>query len=135
MDAFYMAICEVTNQHYADGLNWALAHGLITVMSGGVCRPTGWTDYLCCDTTTSNSFSRITWNGSAFDAVAGRENHPMVMVSWYGSAAYCDWRSAMAGLEPCFNSATWECDFAKDGDRLATEAEWEKAAGAGATLP
>ena len=133
VDAFFMDSCEVTNQKYADALNWAWAQGgLITVTSGVVYTYDG-TSYGYCDTTTSSSHSRITWdpNSHTFGVVAGKENHPMVRVSWYGSVAYANWRSGMSGLAPCYDLSTWTCNFGS-GFRLPTEAEWEKAARGGA---
>ena len=131
VDGFYMDVCEVTNQQYATALNWALAQGgLISVSGGMVYQAGGGHPY--CHTTSSWSISRITWDGSKFGAVAGKENHPMAAVSWYGAAAYCNWRSAMEGLAGCYDLSTWECDFDAAGYRLPTEAEWEKAARGGA---
>ena len=127
---FYLDICEVTLQQYADGLNWALGQGGLITVTNGVVYPAGsGTSYPLCDTTESFTFGWITWNGSTFGVYAGKGNFPMMMVSWYGAAAYCNWRSAMDGREPCFNLSTWQCDFTKNGYRLPTEAEWEKAAG------
>ena len=124
--------CEVTNQQYADGLNWALAQGgLITVTSGVVYKYNSGTSYPYCDTTTSSSYSRITWNGSTFGITAGKEAHPMVLVSWYGSVAYCNWRSGMEGKPLCYDLSSWTCNFGVAGYRLPTEAEWEKAARGG----
>jgi len=132
VDAFYMDRYEVTNQQYADALNWARTQGnLITVTSGAIYKYNSGTSYPYCNTTTSSSYSRITWNGSTFGVVAGKENHPMVLVSWYGSAAYANWRSVMEGRTPNYDTTTWACDFAGNGYRLPTEAEWEKAARGG----
>ncbi len=121
---------EVTNQQYCNGLNWAYGQGLIDNpdLHGGVVYKAGDSEPYC-DTTTSSSYSRITWNGSTFGVVAGKEDHPMVTVSWYGSVAYCNWRSAMEGKPLCYDLSTWTCNFDVNGYRLPTEAEWEKAAG------
>jgi len=132
IDAFYMDQKEVTNDQYKDALNWANAQGgLITVTSGVVYKYNTGTSYPYCDTTTSSSSSRITWNGSTFGVVSGKENHPMVPVSWYGSVAYANWRSGMQGRPLGYDLSTWTCNW-NSGYRLPTEAEWEKAARGGA---
>ncbi len=133
ISAFYMDRYEVTNQQYADALNWAEAQGnLITVTGGVVYKFNSGTSFPYCDTTTSSSESRITWNGTTFGVVAGKANHPMALVSWYGAAAYSNWQSGIQGRTPCYDTGTWRCNFAGDGYRLPTEAEWEKAARGGA---
>ena len=50
--------------------------------------------------------SRFTFDGTAFSAIPGYENHPMTNVSWFGAWGYCGYH----------------------GGRLPTELEWEKAA-------
>ena len=133
VDTFCIDSYEVTNQQYADALNWAWSQGgLISVTNNIVYKYNSGTSYPYCATKTEGvSYSRITWDGSTFGVISGKENHPMVLVSWYGAVAYANWRSSMQGKPLCYDLSTWECNFGS-GYRLPTEAEWEKAARGGA---
>lgn len=136
LSPFHMSRYEITNAEYAAALNWAQAQGnQITITNGVVYKADSGTSYPYCYTTSSPFRSRITWNGSSFGVVAGKENHAMVRVSWYGAAAYTNWRSQMEGRAPCFNTSTWSCNFLAGGYRLPTEAEWEYAARGGLHNP
>ena len=130
ISTFYMDIHEVTNEQYCAYLNSAHGQGLIDDpnLHGGMVYKAGGAEPYC-DTTISSSYSRITWNGSTFGIITDKENHPMVLVSWYGAVAYSNWRSVQGGRTPCYSLVTWECNFSANGYRLPTEAEWEKAAG------
>ena len=135
LDSFYMGRCEVTNRQYCDYLNSALSQGLITVTNGRVYEGWSGTSYPYCSTSTADPDSQIAYSGAVFSVRTknGRDmsNDPMVSVSWYGAAAYCNWRSQQEGKEECYSLSTWDCDFSKRGYRLATEAEWEYAARGG----
>jgi len=133
IDAFWMDIFEVTNQKYCAYLNAAYAQGLIEVRNGVVYKAGDSEPY--CESTSYNADSRIEWNDPQFKVTHGKEYHPMVLVSWYGAAAYANWRSKEGGLTPCYDLDTWECTFGAGGYRLPTEAEWEKAARGGQHNP
>jgi formylglycine-generating enzyme required for sulfatase activity len=142
VNAFFMSRYEITNQQYCDYLNDANSLGLIEVRSGVVYASLGGTDPYC-DTYSADDDSQIDHNDvSGVFSVRlkdGRDmsDDPMVEVSWYGAAAYCNWRSNEEGKEICYNSndPNWPCDFSKHGYRLATEAEWEYAARGGNHSP
>jgi len=133
VDSFHIGKYEITNRQYCDYLNSALSQGLITVMSGVVYKAGSWTNYPYCDT--SAVYSIIAYSGGVFSvrSKSGRNmsNDPTVCLSWYGAAAYCNWRSREEGYQECYNLSTWDCDFSKKGYRLPTEAEWEYAARGG----
>lgn len=140
--SFFMGRYKITNDEYCDYLNSALSQGLIEVTNGVVYKRGPGSDYAYCSTSSApegspyyGQHSQVDYSGGVFSVgtKAGRDmsNDPMVTVTWYGAAAYCNWRSGREGKEQCYNTSTWYCDFSRNGYRLATEAEWEYAARGG----
>ncbi len=135
---FWMKSHEVTNEEYRQAANWAMAEGLIEITGDEikVLRDVG---------NGKNFFLSLTASGSELDYDAEGDSliiydvgfglnpdHPIKYLTWWGAAAYCNWRSIREGREPAYDQTTWAVDlYGATGYRLPTEAEWEYAARGG----
>jgi len=115
---YEIMVTDVTNAQYANYLNEALAKGTIKIKDNQVLgyypgdEFHGHKHEMKIDAgdwlhlTLGEPGIHIKFDGEKFSVDSGYENHPMVMVTWFGAKAYCDFY----------------------GWRLPTENEWEKAA-------
>lgn len=119
VSAFTMDINEITKARWDEVRNWGLTNG--------------YTDLAV---------------GQAGTGGVTATDHPVTTVSWYHMLKWCNARSEMAGLTPCYYtnaslltdavyrtgaqiiSNSW-VNWTSGGYRLPTDAEWEKAARSG----
>ncbi len=144
--AYQIGKCGVTNREYCYVLNWALEKGYLKNSTGAAWPGTGdlfaggnlhfilyLTDAGCNIQYSDGVFTPKTRPGLPDATNQPMDMHPVVDVTWYGAAAFCNWLGEMQGLAPCYDMATanWPLTAApptSGGYRLPTEAEWERAA-------
>lgn len=118
----------VSGAETARVFNWALQQKLVTVAAASVNLTGGAREQLLNLAGLKGITPDIRFEDGRLTVTEGRKNYPCIFITWYGAAAYCNFRSQMEGLAPCFSFTDWSCDFGKPGYRLPTEAEYEYAA-------
>ena len=128
VSAFYMDTFEVSNEEMRSVLQWAYDEGKIGATSTSVTNNEGSPISLF---QLDEFDAEISFSNGVFSVAAVREDFPCIHVVWFGEQAYCNYKSDMEDLDRCIDFSDWSCDFTKNGYRLPTEAEWEKAARGG----
>ncbi|MBI9030555.1 SUMF1/EgtB/PvdO family nonheme iron enzyme [bacterium] len=83
---------------------------------------------------TQGEYESVMGVNPALDAGTGND-YPVYNVTWREAVEYCNARSIQEGLNPCYNTAYWACDFSANGYRLPTLMEWLYAAKGGNQQP
>ena len=121
VSSFYMSKYEVTHVDYIEFLNSR------DVSSDGSYNGNELIDMDARGCAIVHDGSSFYFDGSG---KAGDEQCPVIYVTWYGTAEYCNWLSEQEGLTKAYtiSSGSVECNWDANGYRLPTEAEWEYAA-------
>ncbi len=126
---YYLGRTELTNAEYMVALEWAWMNGDLSHIDIGPYSIQAYSQELL----DLDGFCQIHWYGWEFRVDEGYEDYPVIGLSWYGAACYCDWLSMMNGLQPYYEGAWGEIPsvrnpYTAEGYRLPTDAEWERAA-------
>lgn len=119
---------EITNQEFVELGNWALVNGAATATDSSM------HDTLDGSTVELINFDFVDTPIDIQDGVLRLKKaefaaRPVIELTWYGAASYCDWLSLREGVDKAYDHITWA--LISPNYRLPTEAEWENACRAG----
>ncbi|MFN8547235.1 MAG: SUMF1/EgtB/PvdO family nonheme iron enzyme [Candidatus Eisenbacteria bacterium] len=116
---FELSTTEVTNAEYLAALEWARAQGRVLLSGARVLDVASGQTLL----ELGSWYAEIQFDGahfflrqspyalaSAYPGGYDPATHPVVKVSWYGAAAFCNWRSELDGLPPAYDPVTFVCN-------------------------
>jgi formylglycine-generating enzyme required for sulfatase activity len=130
-DAFWIDRFEVTNELFADYLNWAEFNGFMIATTEEILDPISQQTYAYL----GEPGSRIIVTTRSFVSAAEYKRHPVTYITWYGAAAFCNWRSLREGKHPAYEvGGAWRFSPESEGYHLPTEGQWEKAARGGCEI-
>ncbi|MBC8370550.1 MAG: SUMF1/EgtB/PvdO family nonheme iron enzyme [Planctomycetes bacterium] len=129
LNSFFLDEHEVSNLQFANYLNAELAASNVLVSGGGVYQVSVLGHQIC------ELADGLSYSNGQIVVAAGKEQHPVVRVTWYGAALYCNYSSAENLRQPCYDPLSFACDYSVDGFRLPTEAEYEFASRGGEHSP
>jgi formylglycine-generating enzyme required for sulfatase activity len=126
-----MSLTEITNSQFIEIMNWGLVNNKIQVLNNKVVLKGNNVDtHELFDLVNSDSIQFINNN---FKVNTGKEKFPVVKVSWYGAAVFCNLLSEKLGYTGFYNYSSLlnivkDRIIMEDGYRLPTEVESEIAA-------
>jgi formylglycine-generating enzyme required for sulfatase activity len=128
VSSFYMGRYEVTNQEVVDVFTRGIESEALYVDATTVKNNYGDKQELL---NLDSQSCQIVYSRGGLAVQPGKENNPVIRISWYGAVVFCNLLSEIRDYEPAYNLSDWSCDFTVNGYRLPTEAEWEYAAKGG----